>query len=334
VVLTGKQKAAMLLTTLDAVTAAELLKGVNPDAVKELAVELAYMDAAGLRDSRATAEVARQFCDSLQPKAGFHLKSFLDTMLKKTVGAEKAEQIQTQIENLLQKRDPFMSIRSADTQTLVSILKKEHPQAAAVVLSELPPKKSSEVLSLLEEGVRLSAVSRMTSSGAVTVEAKRRIAEMIGKHLETYTASPEGAAEQVAGEKPLRKVAVILRNLKKELRDGLIGAIQEKDSEAGEKVVNLMVVWEDIPEVADRSLQEALRGIDSAKLALALVKADEVIVKKIRSNISERAAATIDEETSLMKAPKKDDIEQAREDIVKILRQMNEKGELNFIEED
>jgi len=332
-VLTGKQKAAMLLMSLDAVSAAELLKGVNPEVVQDLAVELAYLDAAGLRDSRQSSEVASQFCNLLQPEGEFHFKSFLDTMLKSTVGNEKAEQIQTQIENLLQKRDPFISIRSVDSQTLASVLENEHPQAAAVVLSELPARKSSEVLALLAEDVRLGAISRMTGSGAVTTEAKKRIAETVYKRLETLTAAREDNAMQAAGEQPLRKVAVILRNLGKELRDGLLGAIQEKDTEAGKKVATLMILWEDIPQVADRSLQEALRGIDSQKLALALVKADEVIIEKIRSNISERAAAAIDEETSLMSAPKKDDIAQAKEEIVNALRKMNEKGELNFIEE-
>ncbi len=332
-VLTGKQKAAMLLMSLDAVNAAELLKGLEPEMVQELAVELAYLDASGLRDSMQSTEVAKEFCNLLQPKKGFHLKNFLDTMLRSSVGDEKTDQIQTQIQNLLQKRDPFISIRSADSQTLASVLGDEHPQAVAVVLSELPTRKSSEVLGLLGEGVRLGAVSRMTGSGTVTAEAKRRIAEMVCKRLDALTASREDGGVQEAGDQSLRKVAIILRNLGKELRDGLLAAIQEKDTEAGEKVTNLMILWEDIPQVADRSLQEALRGIESQKLALALVKADETIIEKIKSNISERAAATIDEETSLMSAPKKDDIAKAREDIVKVLREMNEKGELNFVEE-
>lgn len=317
--------------SLDAVSAAELLKGVDSEVVQELAVELAYLDAAGLRDSRQSAEVANQFCNLLQPKSGFHFKSFLGTMLKNTVGNEKAEQIQTQIEDLLRKRDPFISIRSADSRTLASVLETEHPQAAAVVLSELPARKSSEVLGLLAEDVRFGAVSGMTGSVAVTAEAKKRIAEMVHKRLESPTA--EAGAAGVRGGQSLRKVAVILRNLGKELRDGLLAALREKDSEAGEKVAGLMVLWEDIPQVADRSLQEALREIDSAKLALALVKTDETIIEKIKSNISERAASAIDEETSLMSAPKKDDITQAREELVKVLREMNEKGELNFIEE-
>jgi len=98
-------------------------------------------------------------------------------------------------------------------------------------------------------------------------------------------------------------------------------------------VANLMIIWTDILHVTDRSLQGALRGIDAKKLALALRKTEEALAKKIRSNISERAVATVDEEISLMSDPKKEDVEEAREEIVKVLREMNKKGELTFIEE-
>lgn len=333
--LSGKQKAAMLLMSLDAATAAELLKGVDPEVVQDLAVELAYLDASGMHDSKQNAEIARQFCDSLQTKEEFHFKAFLNTMLKSTVGNAKAEDIQTQIANLLQKRDPFMSIRSAASAALATVLANEHPQATAVVLSELPARKSSEVLSLLDEGVRLSAIGRMVGADTLTAEAKTRIAEAVCNHLENLAAAAaeRGETVQPDGDQSLRKVAVILRNLGKELQDGLLNAVKEEDSEVGEKVVNLMIIWEDVVQVTDRSLQEGLREVDSQKLALALVEADEAIVEKIRANISERARAAIEEETSLMSAPKKEDIEQAREEIVGALRDMNEKGELNFIED-
>ena len=210
--LNGKQKAAMLLLSLDAATAAELLKGVNHDVVQELAVEVAYLDASGFRSSQQSLEMVRKFCGSLQKKPEFKIKDFLKEMLKSSVGDEKAVKIQTQIRDLLQKRDPFIAIRSADTQTLVSILGTEHPQAAAVVLSELTPKKSSEVIGLLNEGIRVSAVSRMTRSESTTSEAKIRIAEMICKRLESV-ALGKGVVVSQRPEQSLRKVAVILRNL-------------------------------------------------------------------------------------------------------------------------
>lgn len=332
-VLTGKQKAALLLMSLDIATATELLKGINPKLVQELAAELTYLDAAGYRASKQSSEVARQFCDSLKSQAPFHLKSFVKEMLNNTVGQERAQQIQAEIEQILSKRDPFMAIRSADPQALASVLENERPQTVAVVLSEMPPKKSSEIIGLLGEGMRVSAVSRMTGVDAVTAEAKTRIAQTVSGRLEAAAAAGGGGTPQARPEESLRKVAVILRNLDKEVRDGVLGAMQEKDAQVGEKVTSLMVVWDDIPQVADRPLQTALRGIDERQLALALHKADDTISRKIKSNISERAAALVDEEASLMSAPKKEDVKNAREKVVSALREMNSKGELTFIEE-
>jgi flagellar motor switch protein FliG len=332
--LTGKQRAALLLASLDAATAAEMLKGVDPRIVQELAVELSYLDAAGLRNTKQTADVARRFCQSLQNASAFHFKSFLRDMLRHTVGDEQAKRIQHEIQDLLQKRDPFMAIRAADLQTLTDVLETEHPQAVAVVLSELPPKKSSEVLGTLGEGVRVSAISRMTSIGGMTVEAKARIAEMVRKRIEALGAAREaGTALQVRPEQSLRKVAVIVRNLDKEVRDGILEAIRQKDNEACEKVTGLMVLWEDVPLVRDRPLQQALRGIDERQLALALQEAPEEFARKIKANISERAATLVDEETSLMSSPKKEDVRQAREKIVTALRELNQKGEMSFEEE-
>ncbi len=331
--LTGKQKAALLLTTLDPATAAELLKGVDTGTVQELAVELSYLDAAGFRDTKQTAEVARQFCQSLQQQSGFPFKSFLRDMLRNSVGEDQAKRIQQEIGDLLQKRDPFLPLRSADLQTLAAVLETEHPQAVAVVLSELPPKRGSELLGLLKEGARVSAVSRMTSIGATLPEAKARIAQLVqGRLAAAGSGAQVGTALQVQPEQSLRQIAVLVRNLDKEIRDGVLEAVRQKDGEAGDRITNLMVVWEDIPHVSGRTMQQALRGIDERQLALALHEAAAEIVQKIKASISERAAATVEEEASLMTVPKKEDVHLAREKILSVLRELNKKGELSLEE--
>jgi flagellar motor switch protein FliG len=330
--LKGKQKAALLLMGLDAPTAGELLKGMDAQTVQELALELAVLDASGYRDSKESMELAADFCNYLRSGETTQFKSFLNEMLKNAVGNDKALQIEKEIGSLLHRRDPFMPIRSVESAVLTKAIENEHPQAIGVILSELDAKKSSEVLSLLGEGVRLSVISRMTGKENVGIEAKLRIASIVNERLKAMARPEAVAAAQQAPDQALRKVAVILRNLGKEVRDGLIGAIKEKDSEAADKVAELMIIWEDIVFVTDRSLQQALRGIDAKKFALAFNNADEAIKKKIRSNISERANAMIDEEISLMASPKKEDIAEARESIVKILRDLNIKGELMFVE--
>ena len=124
-----------------------------------------------------------------------------------------------------------------------------------------------------------------------------------------------------------------MRDLDKEIRDGLLGAIRDKDSRAGEMVAELMVIWADIPQVTDKSLQEALKSVDANQLALALHDVDKAIAEKIMSNLSEGAVAAVNEQASLISAPGEKDIEGAREQIVRILREMNEKSRLTFVED-
>jgi flagellar motor switch protein FliG len=331
--LTGRQKAALLLTSLDAATAAEMLKGLDAGTVQELAVELSYLDAAGFRDTRQTAEVARQFCQSLQREPGFHFKSFLRDMLRNSVGEDQAKRIQQEIQDVVQKRDPFLPIRSTDLQTLAAVLETEHPQAVAVVLSELPPKKGSELLGLLGEGIRISAISRMTSIGGIPPEAKARIAQMVQGRLEgAGSATPAGTAAPVHPEQSWRQVAILVRNLDKEIRDDVLDAIQQKDQDAGDKIASLMVVWEDLSSVSSRSLQQGLRGIDERQLALAMHEAPEEVVRRVKASISERSAIMMDEERSLLGTPKKEDVRLARQKILNALRELSRKGELSFEE--
>lgn len=332
-VLTGKQKAAMLLMSLDSTAAAELLKDVDAEAVQELAVELAHLDATGFTNNRQDLGVAQQSCKSLPPSHGFRINGFLKEVLKSSVGEEKTEHIQTGIQELLYKNDPFKSICSAEPKALATILENEHPQTAAVVLSEIPAEKKTEVLSFLDWGIRVSIVNRMSDCGAMSAQAKSRITGVVCKRLEAVTTGKANGHLSAQSKPSIRKMSVILRNMGKEIRDSLLGAIRGKDKHTGEMVADLMIFWEDIPQISDRSLQKALRRIDIKKLALALLRADNHLIQKIKSNISETMAAVLNEQMLLMSAYGQDDIEQAKEDVVDILREMNEKSELTFMEE-
>jgi flagellar motor switch protein FliG len=323
----GKQKAAMVLMGLDSATATELLKGLSPDDVQEIGLELAKLDASGLRNSEEQVKVTREFCEAIRKQSkGVGIKGFLNEVLVSIVGRDKAEQIKGQIKKATDKRDPFGAIRAASTDELVLALRGEHQQTIAVVLSELPTRKSQEILSLLDEQDRLNAVCKLTTLETLGGEVKQRIATMVAERLKTFKGEtlPEGR------EQTLRRLALMLGGLEKNLRDQLLAEIRKHDEETCTMIQKLMITWEDIPSIADRSLQESLRGIESGKLAVALYGAEERIIQKIKSNISERAAAMLDEEISLMQEPLEKEILDAREMVVKPLREANEAGILRF----
>ena len=327
--LMGTQKVATLLMGLDPATVSELLKGLPSEEIQEVAMELAKIDALGHRDRKEEEKIIREFYNSLQKQTqGFSIKGFLNEMLVSILGKDKAAQIQTQIRKATEKRDPFIGIRSASTDELVLALEGEHPQTVAVVLSELDPKQSQEILSLLNEETRLKAVCKMTNLESLGSEVRHRIASMVSKRLETC----KGETLPERREQTLRKLAIVLSGVERELRNQLLDEIRKHDEETCTMVRNLMVTWEDILSIADRSLQEALRSVEPSKLAMALYGADEEIVQKIRSNISERAAAMLDEEASLMQEPLENEILDAREEVVKPLREANEEGTLRLVQ--
>jgi len=326
--LSGKQKAAMLLMSLDTLTAAELLKGLGADEIQEIAIELARIEASEQRDVKEQTKVVQEFCNTLRQGQNqkFSVRTFINEMLVNILDKEKAEQIQSQVKKATEQSDLFSDIRSAGTDELVLALEGEHPQTIAVILSELPPKKGQEVLSRLSEEARLKAVCKMTSPEPMGSGVKQRMASAITKRLQSF----QGEAPMEKPEQTLRKLAVVLSGMEKDLRDPLLEEIGKSDEERATMVKRLMITWEDIPFVADRSMQEALRSVDTSKLALALYGADDDIVQKIRSNISDRAVSMLDEEVSLMQEPMEKEVLDAREEVIEPLRQANDEGTLRL----
>jgi len=283
VALTGIQKAAMLLMSLDASTAAELLKGINPELVQELAVELAYLDATGYQSDKQSTQISRQFCYSLQADQKHGFKSYLEQMMKSTAVNENEKQSHTRIKDIQPKTDPFAPVRLLDSQTIASVLEKEHPRSAAVVLSELPPEKSSDVLDLLDQGIRFSAIRRMTTCKNMAVEAKAQIAETACMRLKAFTINDINEAEPSRLEQFVSKISLITQNLGKNLRSALLGSANTQ------KHINEEVMT------------------------------DDTLVQKITSNISKRTAAMLDEQAVHLSTVKCEDVEEARKEIIQVL---------------
>ncbi len=324
--LSGVKKAALLLTALDSATAVQLLKSASPDLLAQIAAEMAALDQGGAAATEAHKSIREFFGLMAGGRKG--RKDFVKELLDNTVGKDKSGEMLSRVQDLVEAKDPFLPIRSAGVEDIASALSGESPQVAALVLGELPPRKSAQLLPLLDEKVRNAAIQGMTDGLTVAADAKLKVARIIRTRLDAMAVKGVTSGEGVKRQQQLRKVAVLLRGLDAAFRDGLLKSVAAQDSATADAVRKLMVIWEDVPAIADRGLQNVLRSVDSRKLALALVKADEVTSRKIRTNISERAVAMLDEETGLLSHPKTEEVEQAREAILDSLRELNSRGEL------
>ncbi len=326
-VLTGKQKAAMLLMSLDPATAADLLRSADQKVLTEIAAELAYLESIGADKAQAAKATAQEFFGKLGSGGGGE-GVFVRNMLEQVLGKDKSKEALTKVRAMVQQRDPFSAVRSAETADIFRAISGESAQVVAIVLGELPAKKSAALLNMLAEQLRIEVVGKLATGVSAPGEVRLRIAGTLRARLQASTA--EGGA--AGGEENLRKVAMLLRDLEAEPRNKTLEGIAQRDKETADAVSKLMVIWEDIPLVLSRSLQEGLRQAEARQLALAIRDADERIIAKIRENLSERAVAALDEEAELLSAPKQTEIAEAREAILQLLRDMNAAGNLRWEE--
>jgi flagellar motor switch protein FliG len=334
--LKGIQKAALLLTTLDSTMATEMLKGQSPEVIQKIAMELSQMDAHGATATDQVMAVGRDFCNQLQKNnsGNLQIKGLVSSLLQNSAGKEKASEMMARMEKTVRDNDPFITLSAATAPQLAAAIKGESPQTIALILSGIPPKLASDVLSRLDEQVSTQVAWRLTLPQDVSPKTLQRIGETICKKLQELNSEQSAPADREdTSQENLRRVAVVLSGLQKERRNLMLEQIKSRDPEIAETVKALMVTWEDIPKIDNKCLQGLVRKIEADILAKALFGADAVVSQKIRSNISERLAQMIAEETNLLGEPKKTDIQAAREEVSKVLRQANEADELIFIEE-
>ena len=110
-------KAAKLLMALDPGTAGKLLKSASPQTVKEIAAELSYLRNTGSPAQVDLAEPVQEFLTMLNkgPAEG----DFVEEMLQNSLGREESVSAIKHVQDLVQARDPFVDIRSADVGTYV-----------------------------------------------------------------------------------------------------------------------------------------------------------------------------------------------------------------------
>ena len=88
-----------------------------------------------------------------------------------------------------------------------------------------------------------------------------------------------------------------------------------------------------IADMSDRDVQKLLREIDTDELAKALKAADDNVQNKIFLNMSQRAAAVLNEDMEFMGPVRKADVLEAQRHIIDILKRLEQDGDIVLIRE-
>ena len=246
---------------------------------------------------------------------------YAQELLEKTVGHQRAQDI---IKKLTWEANtiPFASLRKTDPLYLFNFIREEHPQTIAMILSYLEPEKAAQILSSLPKEMQSDIARRI----AVMDRSNPEVVKEVEKVLETRLASVVKQGQMVIGGIP--SIVEILNMSDRNTEKTILEELESKAPELADAIRKKLFVFEDIIRLDDISIQRILREVDGKDLALALRGSGEEVRSCIYRNQSKRASEMLKEELDYMGPVRLKQVEEAQAKIVKIIRTLEESGEI------
>lgn len=318
--LKGRRKAAILLVLLGPEKAAEVYKHLDEQTIETLTLEIATVRRIEPKERSAVLKEAQELIMAREflSKGGV---SYARELLEQAMGEEKAEQLLQKLTSNLQVK-PFDFLRSSDPVQVLSFLQGEHPQMIALILSFLPPDRAATILGGLDEREQAEVALRIAKMDRITPEVLRETE----KELERKFSAVVGSDYSVTGG--VDAVVEIINKAGRKSEKNILEILDEQEPELAEEIRKKLFTFEDIIKVDDRSLQKALRDVETSDLALALKGVGEELRAKFFKNMSSRAGEMLQEEMEYMGPVRLRDVEDAQQKIVDRIRALEEAGEI------
>jgi flagellar motor switch protein FliG len=208
-------------------------------------------------------------------------------------------------------------------ENLVGIIKGEHPQTIALVLSYLPHEKAAEVLKSLPDELKADIALRIVQIGQVDVDIVNELDKVIKKEI-----SKAGRATKKFDGVDI--LANILNSVDGSTEESVLFHIEEEDGDLAEMVRQKMFVFEDLLQVQDTHFRDILQNVDNQVLIKALKTSTEEMKNKIFSNLSERASEMLKEDMEVMGPIKLSDVEEAQQEVIKTAKRLESEGKISL----
>ena len=318
--ISNKQKAALLMLSLDTENATRMMKGLTSEEIEYLTVEIASLK--GVHSGQID-DVIEEFhqlilAQEYVVQGGW---DFAQKLLESSIGATKARSVMDKVKTLTHVTG-FAMLKKADPKQLASFLQKEHPQTIALVLANLAGDQAGGVLNEFSDELRNEVVFRVATLGKVSPALLTEIEDVLSEVAEAEISQNMST---VGGTK---SVANVLNKLNNASAKGILEFLEAKDGVLATEIKRLMFMFEDIVYIDDRGIQRLLREVDKKDLGLAMKVAEESLKEKIFKNMSERAQDLLKEELQFMGPVRLKEVEAAQTRIVMIVRQLEDSGEL------
>lgn len=318
--LNGTSRAAVLLLTLGEESAAEVLKHMGPKEVQKVGSAMASMTNV---PREQVSQVLQNFSETVQEQTalGVGSEDYIRTVMVEALGEDKAKGVMDRI-LLGSSTKGLEALKWMDARAVAELIRLEHPQIQAIVLSYLDNDHAAEVIRFFPERARHDVLLRIATLDGIQPSALQELDDILERQ---FQGNQNVQSSSVGG---IKAAADILNFVDSSIESEIMEAIKDADAELGQQIQDLMFVFDNLVDVDDRGIQALLREVSSETLILAMKGADEVMKDKIFNNMSKRAAEMMRDDLENKGPVRLSEVEGAQKEILAIARRMSESGEI------
>src|SRR6478736_730022 len=317
-VLSGIQKAAILLVSVGDQASAELLKRLGDDEVQAVTAAIASLPAISREQAE---EVLEEFRSATSHGQGHGGVDFAKRILTSAFGAEGSKKHVERLPKAAgRSSDAGQRLQRLDPQLLARFVESEHPQTIALVLAHLSAGQSAAVLRSMPAELRGEVTIRLASLDQISPVVMNKISAVISRKLQTLG---EVKRESSGG---LRAVAEMFNQLDGELSNEILAQVGERDAALVESIRQKMFVFDDLMMIDANGVKELLGRADRKQLTIALKGTGDELRKHLLQGMSQRGAAMLLEDMEALGPVKIREVEEAQQMMIALLRQLESEG--------
>jgi len=316
----GTDKAAILLLYLGPEATSKVFEHMEDTEIKRISQSMARL---GHVPRSSIQEVVNEYADITDPETGMFSQGeeFVRKILEKALGPSKAEALLKEL-SVANFGDMTDMLANMDSKTIANFLSQEHPQTIAVVLAKLKAKQTSEIIGFLPHELQAEVVMRIADVDQVSPEIISDIEDVMRIEL----TSVGGVQRFKVGG--VEKVVDMFNHFDRSREKQILDKLDVLKPPLAEVIRKHLFTFEDFVHLDDRGIQAIMREVGNDTLTLAMKTATDELKDKIFRNISSRAAEMIKEDLDVMGPVRLSDVERAQSEIIKVVRKMEEEGQL------
>lgn len=319
-ILSKTQKTAIIMMVLGEEEAANVISHLPPREVQHLG---AAMVSVSNVSQGAVDMVLDEFVLTMKQQTNLAMgtSDYVQRVLTKALGEDKAASVLNRI--IPSRASRGLDILNwMDSRSIAEMIRGEHPQIIAIIISFLEYESAADVLHFLPEELRPDLIMRVAQLETIQPEALEELETIMHKQ---FTSNSAVKSSNVGG---VDQAAKIMNFTKSEMETQIMGSLMERDEDLTGAIQDHMFVFNNLEEVDARSIQVLIRNIEMDLLMVALKGADDSVKDKFLENMSKRASVLFLDDMESKGPMRISEVEEAQKDILRTARRLSDAGEM------